>query len=76
MADYLVLKRPTGETSTEAWKVIAVQDGLSADAAGAAEAVRLSYSGPGQYGALRADQGKTADVTEEPVISPHSTPQF
>lgn len=76
MADYVVLKKDDNATGPKAWKVLNRVTGQTADAAGAREAIRLSYDGPGKYGALRSDNAMTAQVDAIPQATADTTPEW
>ena len=77
MADYIVIRKTDPEsTDPKDWKVVGYHTGLSANGAGMMEALRLSYEGPGRYGALSATEGATALVTEVPKVTADAEAKF
>lgn len=76
MADYLILKKNETQTGPEAWKVMNLVKGKTADQAGATAALTESYNGPGKYGVLRADNARTVTVGTTPKLTEDETPEF
>lgn len=82
MADYIVFKQKQvssqqalRELGIKAWDILDLQEGFTADDAGALGAVKASYDGPGHYGVIRADNGRTgwvdlSDVSIDVDVSP------
>jgi hypothetical protein len=76
MANWLILKRNEQHTGPSAWGVVNLIKDKTADAAGAMEALRESYDGPGKYGILRADNARTVTVKTVPEFADDPTPEF
>lgn len=77
MADFLVLKRePNGTPGPKGWKVINYLQGKTADATGATEALKESYNGPGRYGVLRCDNGRTSLIQDAPTFTDDPAPSW
>ena len=76
MADYLVLKKTPDQTGPTSWAVVNFLTGKTADNAGATEALKESYSGPGRYGVVRADNARTTNITVDPKVTDDSSPTW
>jgi hypothetical protein len=70
MADWLILKKNPDLTGAKAWYCVHLGKNKTADAAGATEALMEAIQGPGKYGVIRADNGRTVRVEiDEPVVT-------
>ena len=76
MADYLVLHKQNGARGPEGWKVLALKRDRPLTQAGATEALRESYQGPGRYAILRADNARTVTIEANPAIVDDASPEF
>lgn len=77
MADYLVLKRDkNGATGAASWRVVTFAQNKTADVAGATEALKEGYTGPGRYGVVRADNARTVQVADNPAITEDPAPSW
>jgi hypothetical protein len=76
MANWLILKRNEQKRGASAWEVVNLIRDKTADAAGAAEALQEAQTGPGKYGVLRADNGRTVTIKAVPETTEDPSPEF